>query len=71
MYNSPAGRLQPGQSLRATVHGRDLHASVSYLGLEPAARSDQGPRYELIAEIVPGDKQLLRVGDAVILHLDE
>jgi multidrug efflux system membrane fusion protein len=66
-----AARLQQGQSLRATARGGDLDASVSYIGLEPAGESAQGPRYELITEIASKDNRSLRVGETVILHLDD
>jgi multidrug efflux system membrane fusion protein len=66
-----AGRLQQGQVLRATAHGKDLDASVSYIGFEPTGERDQGPRYELIAEIATKDNQSLRAGETVILHLDD
>jgi len=68
---SQAGRLQQGQSLSASLHGRDLDASVSYVGFEPAGEPGQEPRYELVVEIAAKDKQSLRVGETVTLHLDD
>lgn len=65
-----AGRLTPGTTLRATLGGRDLEAAVGYVGFEPVGRSGQGPRYELVADIVAADDRPLRVGETVILHVD-
>jgi len=65
-----AGRLKRGSELRATVRGEDVQALVSHVGFEPVAQSDQGPRYELVAEIAVGDEGSLRVGETVILHLE-
>lgn len=65
-----AGQLEQGKTLRATVRGQALDASVSYVGFEPVAQSGQGPRYELVAEIAAGEGPPLRVGETVILHLD-
>jgi len=65
-----AGRLEPGKTLGATVRGRTVDATVSYVGYEPVAQSEQGPRYELVAEIVVDERQPLRVGETVTLHLE-
>jgi multidrug efflux system membrane fusion protein len=65
-----AGRLQPGQRLRVSAHGRELHASVGHVGFEPVAQSPQGPLYELTAEIAVSDQSPLRVGETVTLQLD-
>lgn len=65
-----AGQFEPGRPLSATVRGQALQASVSYVGFEPVAQSGQGPRYELVAEIVVEGQQSLRVGETVILHLE-
>jgi multidrug efflux system membrane fusion protein len=65
-----AGRLATDSALRATARGRDLEARVQYVGLEPVAKSERGPRYELVAEIRAPDDQVLRVGETVILHLE-
>ena len=64
-----AAQLSPGTSLRATVRGVDLEASVDYVGFEPISSSGP-PRYALVAELRAPDGQVLRVGDTVILHLD-
>lgn len=66
---SQAGRLAPGVRLNATVRGQDFEASVSYVGFEPVAQTGEGPRYELVADIVAGARPL-RVGETVILHLE-
>jgi hypothetical protein len=65
-----AARLAPGSRLRATLRGSALEASVSHVGFEPVAQSGQGPRYELVADIVVDRSQPLRVGETVILHLE-
>lgn len=65
-----ARRLQKGQRLSASVHGQELEALVSSVGFEPVGPSDQGPRYELAAEITVNDDKPLRVGETVTLHLD-
>ena len=64
-----AGRLEQGSALRATLRGEAVEASVGHIGFEPVAQTGQGPRYELVAEIVAGEEPL-RVGETVILHLD-
>jgi hypothetical protein len=43
---------------------------VSYVGFEPVGQAGQGPLYELVAEIRVEDGRSLRVGEAVVLHLD-
>lgn len=65
-----ASQLEPGTELRATVGDQTLTASVSYVGFEPVGQAGQGPLYELVAEIRVGDGRSLRVGEAVVLHLD-
>lgn len=65
-----AGQLQPGQGLSATARGQALQAKVSYVGFEPVAQSGQGPRYELVADIVASEQSPLRVGETVILRLE-
>jgi len=68
--SAQAGRLQPGQSLRASAHGQQLQASVGHVGFEPVGQSAQGPLYELTAEIAVNEQTPLRVGETVILQLD-
>jgi multidrug efflux system membrane fusion protein len=65
-----ASQLEPGAELRATLGGQTLSASVSYVGFEPVGQAGQGPLYELVAEIRVEDGRSLRVGEAVVLHLD-
>lgn len=65
-----AGQLEPGGGLQATVRGEAVQASVGYVGFEPVAQSEQGPLYALVAEIVAGDGESLRVGETVTLHLE-
>ena len=67
---SRAGRLAPGSELRATLRGEAVQAAVAYVGFEPVGRSEQGPLYELVAEIIVDDGQPLRVGETLILHLE-
>jgi hypothetical protein len=64
-----AAQLSPGASLRATVRGVDLEASVDHVGFEPVSSSGP-PRYALVAELRAPEGQVLRVGETVILHLD-
>jgi len=65
-----AGQLEHGSALRATLRGQAVQASVDYVGFEPVGQSGQGPLYELVAQIVATDGQLLRVGETVVLHLE-
>ena len=65
-----AGQLEPGRAISATVRGQRLDAAVGYVGFEPVAQSGQGPRYELVVDIVVDGQQPLRVGETVILHLE-
>ena len=65
-----ASQLEPGAELRATLGDQTLSASVSHVGFEPVGQAGQGPLYELVAEIRIGDGRSLRVGEAVVLHLD-
>lgn len=64
-----AAQLSPGVSLRATVRGVDLEASVDHIGFEPVSPSGP-PRYALVAELRAPDGEVLRVGETVILHLE-
>lgn len=65
-----AGRLEPGDGIRATLRGETVQASVAYIGFEPVGQSKQGRLYELVAEIVAGEGEPLRVGETVTLHLE-
>ena len=65
-----ASQLEPGAELRATIGDQSLAASVSHVGFEPVGQAGQGPLYELVAEIRVEDGRSLRVGEAVVLHLD-
>ena len=65
-----AARLQKGQVLRAMGRGRALDAAVSFVGLEPVGTADQGPRYELVVDIVTDEQTELRIGETVILDLE-
>lgn len=64
-----AEKLEQGGALRATVRREAVQATVVYVGFEPVAQSQQGPRYELLVEI-PAGEDLLRVGEMVILHME-
>ena len=64
-----AEKLEQGEALRATVRREAVQATVIYVGFEPVAQSQQGPRYELLVEI-PAGEDLLRVGEMVILHME-
>ncbi len=65
-----AARLQTGQALRATVRGRVLEATVSFVGLEPVGTAGQGPRYELVVDMVTDEQTALRIGETVTLDLE-
>lgn len=65
-----AARLETGQALRAVGRGRALEAAVSFVGLEPIGMVDQGPRYELVVDIVTEGQTELRIGETVTLELE-
>ena len=65
-----AARLTAGTSVRATLRGKAMDATISHVGHEPSTQSATGPRYALVAEIEAVEDQPLRVGETVMLNLD-
>lgn len=65
-----ATSLTVGKALRATLRGRTLSASVSYVGYEPLDSTGKVPLYQLVVDIDANEQRSLRVGETVILHLE-
>ncbi len=65
-----AARLETGQALRAIGRGRALEAAVIFVGLEPVGMASEGPRYELVVDIVTDEQMELRIGETVTLDLE-
>ena len=65
-----AEKLQPGDSLDATLRGETVEAQVAHIGFEPVSQGGQGMRYELFVDLLAAPERPLRVGETVILHLE-